>query len=103
MPLSSQKQVLVGLDVLAAKALRRARREYDRVTLGTLRDQIERSGSAREAMERLGSVTALMMPRTSLATALEQAAVNAALIGRTAARPRKRRTAKRANRNGRAG
>lgn len=103
MTLSNQKQVLVGLDVLAARALRKARREYDATTLEALRRTIATAVTAEQALRWMNSSQVRQMETEPLARAIEQTAINAALIGRVATTRRKRRTGTRANRNGRAG
>lgn len=91
MPLSNQKQVLVGLDVLAARALRKARREYDARTLRELRETIKTAVSPEQALRWMNAAQTRLMDPEPLATALEQTALNAALIGRVATTPRKKK------------
>jgi len=92
MPLRNQKQIMAGMDRMAGKAMRRNARAYRAATIGPLVDLISGAQSADDALARLNASVLVRMGTEPVAEAVEQTRVQAGLIGRVSAIPRKRKT-----------
>jgi hypothetical protein len=89
MGIRTQKQVMVGTEKLAGRALRRASRGYKRGVVDPLVKAIAEAGSPREAVSLLNA-TLRRMKTSELEEALGDLAVQGAMIGRATALPKSR-------------
>ena len=89
MPLRSHKGVLAGIDKLAGRALGRAAKEYRRASIDPLLAAVEKAKSLEGVKRALSAQRLKDMDVEPIAEALATAGINAALIGRTAATPKR--------------
>ncbi len=88
MALSSQKQVMAGLDKLAGRALGRASDDYRREVVRPLVGRINNAQSLKGLLRQLGPGLVREMKTDRFELGLAQTMTQAALVGRTSATPR---------------
>lgn len=88
MPLRSQKQVMVQLDRMNGRTLRRAKDAYVRHTLGPLVAAIRDSAHAEHALGKLGAAMLRQMDSADMERIVADAGVQSGLIGRASALPK---------------
>jgi phage gp29-like protein len=89
-PLNNQKQVMAGLDKLAGRSLGAASGVYRRNVVDPLVDTIANARGIKDLQRRLGASLLKRMDTTEFEENVAQALVQAELIGRTTATPRKK-------------
>lgn len=91
MALSSQKQVLTAMDIMAGRAMGRVAREHQRGAVSKIGERAKKAKSLKGLLRQLGPGLLREMDSKPLEKALADAEVVSGLIGRTSARPRQRR------------
>ena len=90
MPLSSQKQVMAGLDKLAGRALRRASDDYRAEVVRPMVSGIKKAKSFKGLMRQLGPGLLRRMKTERFERNVSETLTQAELVGRTAGLPRSR-------------
>lgn len=92
MPLRSQKQVMVHLDRMSARQMKRASRAYVDNTIAPLLAAIRNAGTGREALLQLGTGLLQRMNSQALEVAVADAGVQCGMIGRASALPKAKKS-----------
>ena len=89
MPLSNQKQVMVGLDRMNGAALRRIAKRYRKETIGPMAEAIKSTRGNKQLLRALGPGLLRKIKTDALQTAMADGIVQAGLVGVVTATPRK--------------